>query len=40
MPADTATLVSTGNSVFSGTPLTQDQQKLIYNWIAEGAPNN
>jgi hypothetical protein len=40
MPADTATLENTGATVFSGTPLTQDQQTLIYDWIAEGAPNN
>jgi hypothetical protein len=40
MPANRTTLMESGNTVFSGQPLTQDQQQLIYNWILEGAQNN
>jgi hypothetical protein len=40
MPADPVVLEMTGTSTFSGTPLPQDQQQLIYNWILQGAPNN
>jgi hypothetical protein len=40
MPADEAALRESGTTVFSGTPLTADQQQLIYNWIYEGAQNN
>jgi hypothetical protein len=40
MPADTATLVNTQTTVFSGTPLTDDLQTLIYNWIQDGALDN
>ncbi|MGD0673876.1 MAG: hypothetical protein ABSC94_00565 [Polyangiaceae bacterium] len=40
MPADEATLRASGTSTFSGTPLSSDQQQLIYNWIADGAQNN
>ena len=42
MPADKTTFSTNGTSdlKFSGTPLSADQQQLIYNWIAEGAQNN
>lgn len=40
MPADTVILERTQSAVFSGTPLTADQQQLIYNWIKDGAQNN
>jgi hypothetical protein len=39
MPADVAALQE-GVPQFSGTALTQDQQKLIYNWILQGAQDN
>jgi hypothetical protein len=40
MPADVNALLINGTSAFSGTPLADDQQQLIYNWILEGAQNN
>ena len=40
MPANPTTLTVTGTSVFSGTAISADQQKIIYNWILEGAQNN
>ena len=40
MPADPTALLESGTAVFSGTPLPQDQQKLIYDWISAGALNN
>ncbi|HVZ86112.1 MAG TPA: hypothetical protein VHG72_04040 [Polyangia bacterium] len=40
MPADPAVLTATGNSVFSGTALPDDQQQLIHDWILDGAQNN
>jgi hypothetical protein len=40
MPANKTTLMESGTTVFSGTPLTADQQTLIYDWIYYGAQNN
>jgi hypothetical protein len=40
MPADQTVLLTKGSAVFSGTPLSSDQQQLIYNWIADGAQDN
>jgi hypothetical protein len=40
MPADITVLERTQSAVFSGTPLTADQQQLIFNWIKDGAQNN
>jgi hypothetical protein len=41
MPANPYVLTLKGGSaVFSGTPLTAEEQQLIYNWIQEGAQNN
>jgi hypothetical protein len=44
MPADPNQMWPSGAAiqqvVFSGTPLTDQQQQLIYNWIKEGAQNN
>ena len=42
MPADKTTFSTNGASdvKFSGTPLSADQQQLIYDWIAEGAQND
>jgi predicted CxxxxCH...CXXCH cytochrome family protein len=44
MPADPyllwPTWVSAPEAVFSGTPLSAQDQQLIYNWIEEGAQNN
>jgi len=40
MPADMAALTQTGTIVFSGTALSAAQQRLIYDWIYVGAPNN
>lgn len=40
MPADPNMLLKNGTAVFSGTPISDDQQQLIYNWIAAGAQNN
>jgi hypothetical protein len=40
MPADVNLIWPTGaatNSVFSGTPLSTENQQLIYDWIKEGA---
>lgn len=40
MPANPTTLLTTGTSEFSGTPLPDDQQQLIADWIANGAQND
>jgi hypothetical protein len=40
MPADPTMLLQNGTSVFSGTPIPQDQQQLIYDWISAGAQND
>jgi hypothetical protein len=40
MPADMDALTQTGTIVFSGTALSAAQQRLIYDWIYVGAPNN
>ena len=40
MPADPTAFLTTQTSVFSGDALSPDELKLIYNWIADGAPNN
>jgi len=44
MPADPNALWPSGTTpqavVFSGTPLTADDQQLIFNWIKEGGQNN
>ena len=40
MPANPTTLLTNGTSEFSGTPLPDDQQQLIADWIANGAQND
>jgi len=40
MPADPTTLLTTGAAEFSGTPLPDDQQQLIADWIANGAKDD
>ena len=40
MPANPTTLLTNGTSEFSGTPLPDDQQQLITDWIANGAQND
>lgn len=42
MPADKTQFFTNGTSElkFSGTPLPDDQQRLIHDWILEGAYNN
>ncbi|HVT07965.1 MAG TPA: hypothetical protein VHO67_10945 [Polyangia bacterium] len=40
MPADQMILLTKGTSVFSGSALPDDQQKLIHDWIAAGAAND
>jgi hypothetical protein len=44
MPADPAQLWPSGNATptaaFRGTPLSSEDQQLIYDWIKEGAQNN
>ena len=40
MPANPTTLLTKGTSEFSGTPLPEDQQQLIADWIANGAQND
>jgi hypothetical protein len=42
MPADTTAFWTNGTSEvkFSGTALPDDQQRLIHDWIQEGAQNN
>jgi len=40
MPANPTTLLTKGTSEFSGTPLPDDQQQLIADWIADGAQND
>jgi hypothetical protein len=37
MPADQMSLLTKGTSEFSGTPLPDQQQQLIADWIANGA---
>src|SRR4051812_34793399 len=37
MPATPTTLLTKGTAEFSGTPLPEDQQQLIADWIANGA---
>jgi hypothetical protein len=40
MPANPTTFLTTGTSEFSGTPLPDEQQQLIADWIANGAQND
>ena len=40
MPANPTTLLTKGGSEFSGTPLPDDQQQLIADWIANGAKDD
>jgi hypothetical protein len=40
MPADINTFLTTGNVVFIGTALPQEEQDLIKNWIQDGAQKN
>ena len=40
MPANPTTLLTKGTSEFSGTPLPDDQQQLIADWIANGAKDD
>ena len=40
MPANVTTMLMTGTSEFSGTPLPDDQQQLIADWIANGAKDD
>ena len=40
MPADPTTLMTKGTAEFSGTPLPDDQQQLIFDWIANGAKDD
>jgi hypothetical protein len=40
MPANPTTLLTKGISEFSGTPLPDDQQQLIADWIANGAKDD
>jgi hypothetical protein len=40
MPADQMSLLTKGTSEFSGTPLPDDQQQLIADWIANGAKDD
>jgi hypothetical protein len=40
MPANPTTLMTNGTSEFSGTPLPDDQQQLIADWIANGAKDD
>jgi hypothetical protein len=40
MPADPVALTAMGTSMFSGTPLPDDQQQLIKGWILDGAQDN
>ncbi|MFL5304505.1 MAG: hypothetical protein ACJ8F1_04800 [Polyangia bacterium] len=40
MPANQTILLTKGTSEFSGVALPDDQQQLIHDWIAAGAPNN
>ncbi len=40
MPANPTTLMNKGTSEFSGTPLPDDQQQLIADWIADGAKDD
>jgi hypothetical protein len=40
MPADPVALTATGTSIFSGNTLPADEQQLIHDWIAAGAPND
>ena len=40
MPANPIELLTKGSAVFSGTALSADQQKLISDWIADGAQND
>jgi hypothetical protein len=40
MPANPTTLLTKGTAEFSGTPLPDDQQQLIAEWIANGAKDD
>jgi len=40
MPANPTTLLTKGTAEFSGTPLPDDQQQLIVDWIANGAQDD
>jgi hypothetical protein len=40
MPANPTVLLTKGSAVFCGTALSSDQQKLIYDWIVDGAQND
>ena len=40
MPANPTTLLTKGTAEFSGTPLPDDQQQLIADWIANGAKDD
>lgn len=40
MPANPTTWLTKGTAEFSGTPLPDDQQQLIVDWIANGAQND
>jgi hypothetical protein len=40
MPANPMILLTKGTSEFSGTPLPEEQQQLIAEWIANGAKND